>query len=127
MRNTDGATPGSTWSRSWSGSCICIALALALSACAHTPPPESSLVDLILADKALRLVLVEKGVADQEFLHEILHQLGEKPQGNPQRLATLLADHLHHHPGTARAVFQELTRGREFQDWLTERLQGGQK
>jgi hypothetical protein len=84
-----------------------IALALGLSACAHTLPADVPLVDRVLAEKALREQLVERGAADAHFVHEILHQLGQGPEGD-QRVARLLAEHLGHHPTTARAVFQEL-------------------
>ena len=103
------------------GGLLC--LALALSACAHTVPKDLPVVDRVLAEKTLRAQLVERGAADPEFVHEILHQLGQGPQGN-QRLAKLLAEHLGHHPATARAVFHELTTHQEFQAWLVERLLG---
>lgn len=104
-----------------------ICLALALSACVHPLPSDVSLPEQVLADKTLRASLVQRGAADSEFVHEILHELGEAPRGEPQRLARLVAEHLHHHPDTARAVFQELARGRDFQEWLTERLQARQE
>ncbi len=102
---------------------ILICFAAGLAACAHTVPKDLPVVDRVLAEKTLRAQLVERGAADPEFVHEILHQLGQGPQGN-QRLAKLLAEHLGHHPATARVVFQELAINQEFQDWLVERLLG---
>lgn len=98
-----------------------IALALGLSACAHTLPADAPLVDRVLAEKALQTQLIERGAADLEFVHEILHQLGQGPEGD-QRVAQLLAEHLGHHPSTARAVFQQLALGKEFQGWIIDRL-----
>lgn len=98
-----------------------IALALGLSACAHTLPADASLVDRVLAEKALREQLVERGAADAHFIHEILHQLGQGPEGD-QRVARLLAEHLGHHPTTARAVFQELAQHPRFHEWLIEQV-----
>ena len=100
-----------------------IVIGLALSACAHTMPCDAPLPDRVLAEKALRTQVVERGAADSEFVHEILHQLGQGLEGN-QRLARLLAEHLHHHPDTAQAVFQELAQHRGFQNWVIERLLG---
>jgi hypothetical protein len=100
-----------------------LSLALGLSACAHTMPCDSPVVERVLAEKALRVQIIERGAADSEFVHEILHQLGQGSEGN-QRLARLLAEHLHHHADTAQAVFQELAQHRGFQDWVVERLRG---
>lgn len=100
-----------------------IVIGLALSACAHTMPCDAPLTERVLAEKALRAQVVERGAADPEFVHEILHQLGQGPDGD-RRLAQLLAEHLHHHPSTAQAVFQELAQHRGFQDWVVERLRG---
>lgn len=100
-----------------------IGLALGLSACAHTIPSDASPVDRVLGDKALRTQLVERGSADAHFVHEILHQLGQGPDGD-QRLARLLVEHLGHHPTTVRAVFQELAARRDFQEWVIGQLRG---
>ncbi len=100
---------------------ILICFAAGLSACAHTVPTDLPLVDRVLAEKTLRAQLVERGAADPEFVHEILHQLGQGSQGN-QRLAKLLAEHLGHHPATARAVFHAMAAHQEFQNWVVERL-----
>lgn len=101
----------------WMGNC----LAFGLEACAHALPSDAPVVDRVLAEKALRVQLIERGAADLEFVHEILHQLGQGPEGD-QRVAQLLAEHLGHHPSTARAVFQQLALGKEFQEWIIERL-----
>lgn len=104
------------WSR-WPG----VGLALGLSACAHTMPSDAPVVERVLGDKALREQLVERGSADEHFVHEILHQLGQGPKGD-QELARLLAEHLGHHPTTARAVFQALAQHRQFHEWLIEQV-----
>lgn len=109
--------------RRWSGTWLSPGLALALSACAYAPPVDLSPVDHVLADKGLRENLVERGTADTHFVHEILHELGRGSDGD-QRFARLFAEHLGHHPTTARAVFQELAAHREFQDWVIRRLRG---
>jgi len=103
----------------WVGFC----LALWLSACAHAMPSDAPAVDRVLGDKALREQLVERGAADAHFVHEILHQLGQGPEGD-QKFARLLAEHLGHHPTTARAMYEELATRREFHDWVVERLRG---
>ncbi len=101
-----------------------IGMAAMLAACVHTMPNDLPLVERVLSEKALRAKLVEQGATDSEFVHEILHQLGQGPDGN-QRFARLVAEHLSHHPTTARAMFQELGSQQEFQDWLIERLRNG--
>lgn len=98
-----------------------LALGVALSACAQTMPVDAPMVDRVLADQALREQLVARGTQDEHFVHEVLHQLGQGPDGD-RKLARLLAEHLHHHPTLERAVFQELAAHRGFQDWLIERL-----
>lgn len=98
-----------------------IGVALGLSACAHTMPADAPVVDRVLGDKTLREQLVARGTQDEHFVHEVLHQFGQGPDGD-RKLARLLAEHLHHHPTLEQAVFQELTAHREFQDWLVERL-----
>ncbi len=100
-----------------------LCLAVGLSACAHTLPKDLPLVDRVLAEKPLRAHLIERGAADPEFVHEILHQFGQETEGN-ERLAKLLAEHLGHHPGTAKAVFEELAKHEGFQEWVSERLSG---
>jgi len=57
--------------------------------------------------------------------HEVLHQLGQGPDGD-RKLARLLGEHLHHHPMLEQAVFQELAAHRGFQNWILERLRGPQ-
>ncbi len=99
-----------------------IGLALGLSACAHTMPADAPVVERVLGDKTLREQLVVRGTQDEHFVHEVLHQLGQGPDGD-RKLARLLAEHLHHHPTLERAVFQELAAHREFQEWVIERLQ----
>lgn len=101
--------------------CVGFCLALWLSACAHAMPTDAPVMDRVLGDKALREQLVERGAADAHFVHEILHQLGHGPEGD-QKFARLLAEHLGHHPTTARAVFRALATSREFEDWVLERL-----
>ena len=100
---------------------MAIGLWLGLSACVHTMPCDSPVVDRVLGDQALREQLVERGSADAHFVHEVLHQLRQGPDGD-RNLARLLAEHLHHHPTLERAVLQELATHRGFQDWLIERL-----
>jgi hypothetical protein len=113
------ATVSRRWTTGWLG----VGLALGLSACAHTLPSDAPLVDRVLGEKALRTQLVERGSADSHFVHEILHQLGQGPDGD-QQFARLLVEHLGHHPTTARAVFQDLAAHRDFQEWVITRLRG---
>ena len=98
-------------------------IALGLSACTHTMPPDLPVVDRVLGDPALREQLVAQGTQDEHFVHEVLHQLGQGPDGD-QKLARLLAEHLHHHPTLERAVFQELATQRTFQEWILQSLRG---
>lgn len=99
-----------------------LALGVALSACAHTTiPVDAPVVDRVLGDQASREQLVARGTQDAHFVHEVLHQVGQGPDGD-RNLARLLAEHLHHHPTLERAVFQELAAHRGFQEWLIERL-----
>ena len=105
------------WLTGWLG----IGVALGLLACAHTMPADAPVVDRVLGDKTLREQLVERGAADAHFVHEILHQLGQGPAGD-QKLARLLAEHLGHHPTTARAVYQELSQQQRFHEWLIEQV-----
>ena len=105
------------WPTGWLG----MGVALGLSACAHTIPVDASVVEWVLGDHALREQLVARGTQDEHFVHEVLHQLGQGADGD-QKLARLLAEHLHHHPTLERAVFQELAAHREFQEWVIEQL-----
>ena len=98
-----------------------IGVALGLSACAHTIPVDAPVVDRVLVDQALREQLVARGTQDEHFVHEVLHQLGQGPDGD-RKLARLLAEHLRHHPTLERTVFPELAAHREFQEWVIERL-----
>lgn len=98
-----------------------IGLAIMLVGCAYTMPTDSPLPERVLGEKTLRTQVIERGAADTEFVHEILHQVGQAPAGN-QRLAQILAEHLHHHEATARAVFEELAQHRDFQTWVLEQL-----
>jgi len=100
---------------------LALSLASALTGCAHTVSADAPVVDRVLADQALREQLVVQSAHDEYFVHEVLHQLGQGPDGD-WKLARLLAEHLHHHPTLERAVFQELATHRGFQDWLIERL-----
>lgn len=100
---------------------LLLGLATALAGCTHPMPPDAPVVDRVLGDQALREQLVTRGAQDEHFVHEVLHQLGQGPDGD-RSLARLLAEHLHHHPTLERAVFQELSTQRGFQEWLTERL-----
>ena len=105
----------------YSGTWLGPGLAIALSSCGHAPSVDLSPVDHVLSDKVLREQLVARGTQDEHFVPEVLHQLGQGPDGD-RSLARLLAEHLHHHPTLERAVFQELATHRGFQDWLIERL-----
>lgn len=97
-----------------------------VSACTHPLPYGAPVTERVLAEKALRAQLIERGAADPEFVHEILHQLGQGPEGD-RRLARLLAEHLHHHPSSARALYHEVAQHRGFQDWVAERLRGSEE
>ncbi len=105
----------------WPTGCLGIGVALGLSACAHTMPADAPVVERVLGDRALREQLVARGTQDEHFVHEVLHQLGQGPDGD-RKLARLLAEHLHHHPALERAMFQELAAHREFQEWVIEQL-----
>lgn len=110
----------------WLTGSLGISLALGLSACAHTMPADAPVVERVLGDRALREQLVARGAQDEHFVHEVLHQLGQGPDGD-RKLARLLAEHLHHHSTLERAVFQELAAHRAFQDWMLERSRGQQE
>lgn len=85
-----------------------IGVALGLSACAHAMPADGPVVERVLGDKTLREQLVARGTQDEHFVHEVLHQLGQGPDGD-RKLARLLAEHLHH---TTRRLS-----GRYFRNW----------
>jgi len=104
---------------------LMIVLAVGFSACAQSLPSDAPVVDRVLGDQTLREQLVERGTADPHFVHEILHELGRGPNGD-QRFAKLLAEHLGHHPSTARAVFEEFSQHRQFHEWLIEQVRRSQ-
>lgn len=101
-------------------------LALLLASCAQTLPRDQPLVDRVLGEKGLRVQLVEQGAADEHFVHEILHQVGQEA-GGERKLARLLAEHLHHHPSLGRATFEELAAQDGFQQWVIERLRRSER
>ncbi len=84
-------------------------------------PADAPVVDRVLGDQGLREQLVARGTQDEHFVHEVLHQFGQGPDGD-RKLARLLAEHLYHHPTLEQAVFQELAAHREFQEWVIEQL-----
>ena len=107
------------WPRCW----LVLSLASAVAGCTHPMAADAPVVDRVLGDHVLREQLVARGTLDEHFVHEVLHQLGQGPQGD-HKFARLLADHLHHHPTTARAVYGELARHKDFQEWLLEQMRG---
>lgn len=113
--------PGLALKRCGLGLWLVIGMGLWLSACAHAVPSDAPMVDRVLGDKGLREQLVAQGTQDEHFVHEVLHQLGQGPDGD-RKLARLLAEHLHHHPTLERRVFQELAAHRAFQEWIGEQL-----
>ncbi|MCA9423104.1 MAG: hypothetical protein KC592_18945 [Nitrospira sp.] len=97
---------------------------LGLTACGKSaPPPQVSLIDRALVDTSLRERLIERGAADEEFVHQILEKFSLSPGGN-QQLAEILAAHFTHHPETAKAVFMRLNTQEDFQKWFMEELKG---
>lgn len=93
---------------------------LGLTACGDSaPPPQVSLIDRALVDTSLRGRLIERGAADEEFVHQILEKFSLSPGGN-QQLAEILAAHFTHHPETAKAVFMRLKTQEDFQEWFME-------
>jgi hypothetical protein len=107
----------------WQSWWLILSLVSAVASCAHSMPENVPVIDRVLGDPVLREQLVATGTLDEHFVHEVLHQLGQGPRGD-HNVARLLADHLHHHPTTARAVYGELVRHKAFQEWLLERVQG---
>ena len=103
---------------------ILVLLTLMLTACGDSaPPPQVSLIDRALVDTALRERLIERGAADEEFVHEILEKFSLSPGGD-EKLSEILAAHFEHHPETGKAVFRRLKTQEEFQNWLIEELKG---
>lgn len=97
---------------------------LGLSACGDSaPPPQVSLIDRALVDTSLRERLIERGAADEEFVHQILEKFSLSPGGNHQ-LAEILAAHFDHHPETAKVVFMRMKTQEDFQKWLVEEQKG---
>jgi len=97
-----------------------LAPTLILTACGDSPPPpQVSLIDRALIDTALRERLIERGAADEEFVHQILEKFSLSPGGD-EKLSEILAAHFEHHPETAKAVFRRLKTQEEFQNWLLE-------
>jgi len=103
---------------------ILVLLTLTLTACGDSaPPPQVSLIDQALVDTSLRERLIERGAADEEFVHEILEKFSLSPGGD-EKLSEILAAHFKHHPETGKAVFRKLKTQEEFQNWLIEELKG---
>ena len=103
---------------------ILVLLIVTLTACGDSaPPPQVSLIDRALVDTALRERLIERGAADEEFVHEILEKFSLSPGGD-EKLSEILAAHFEHHPETGKAVFRRLKTQEEFQNWLIEELKG---
>ena len=69
----------------------------------------------------MREQLVARRTQDEHFVHEVLHQFGQGPDGD-RKLARPLAEHVHHHRMIERTMFQELAAHRVFQDWILGRL-----
>lgn len=89
----------------WPTGCPGIGLALGLSACAHAMPLDAPVVERVLGDQALREQLVARGTQDEHFVHEVLHQLGQGPDGD-RKLVRLLAEHLHHYRRLSERCFR---------------------
>ena len=103
---------------------ILLTSTIGLTACGNSaPPPQVFLIDRALVDTSLRERLIERGAADQEFVHQILENFSLNPGGN-QQLAEILAAHFTHHPETAKAVFMRLKTQEDFQKWSMEELKG---
>jgi hypothetical protein len=99
-------------------------LTVVLTACGDSAPSTKvSLLDRALVDASLRAELIERGAADEEFVHQILEKVSLSPSGN-QQLSKILAAHFEHHPETAKVVFKRLKTHEEFQNWLIEELKG---
>ncbi|MDT7040732.1 hypothetical protein [Candidatus Nitronereus thalassa] len=100
-------------------------LTLTLTACGDSaPPPQASLIDRALVDTSLREQLIERGAADEEFVHQILEKFSLSPGGD-EKLSEILAAHFEHHPETGKAVLRRLKTQKNFQKWLIEELKGG--
>ena len=103
---------------------ILVLLTVTLTACGDSaPPPQVSLIDRALVDTSLRERLIERGAADEEFVHQILEKFSLSPGGD-EKLSEILAAHFEHHPETGKAVFRRLKTQEEFQNWLIEELKG---
>ncbi len=101
-----------------------LSFTLGLTACGDsTPPPQVSLIDQALMDTSLRERLIERGAADEEFVHQILEKFSLSPGGD-EKLSEILAAHFEHHPETGKAVFRRLKTQEDFQKWLVEELKG---
>lgn len=99
-------------------------LTVVLTACGDSAPSTKvSLFDRALVDPSLREELIERGAADNEFVHQILEKVSLSPGGN-QQLSEILAAHFEHHPETGKAVFRRLKTQEQFQQWLIEELKG---
>lgn len=103
---------------------ILVLLTLTLTACGDSPlPPQVSLIDRALVDTSLRERLIERGAADEEFVHQILEKFSLS-SGGDEKLSEILAAHFEHHPETGKAVFKRLKTQEEFQSWFMEELKG---
>lgn len=97
---------------------------LGMTACGDSAPTtQASLIDRALVDTSLREQLIERGAADEEFVHQILEKFSLSPGGD-EKLSEILAAHFTHHPETAKAIFMRLKTQEEFQKWLIEELKG---
>lgn len=101
-----------------------LSFTLGLTACGDSaPPPPVSLIDRALVDTSLRERLIERGAADEEFVHQILEKFSLSQGGN-KKISEILAAHFKHHPETAKAVFMRMKTQVDFQKWLVEELKG---
>lgn len=114
-----GRMPTYTWLTG-----MMVFLTIVMTACGVSAPrPQVSLIDRALVDPSLREELIERGAADEEFVHQILERFSLRPGGN-EKLSEILSAHFRHHPETAKAVFMKLKTQEEFQKWLIEELKG---
>ncbi len=103
---------------------ILVLLTVTLTACGDSaPPPQVALIDRALMDTSLRERLIERGAADEEFVHQILEKFSLSPGGD-EKLSEILVAHFEHHTETGKAVFRKLRTQEEFQNWLIEELKG---